>query len=771
MSSVSARWGATACSGFIPLILFSALLVASVAQAAARPIAHYDDLIDRAQQAYQTSQYAKSKGLLDKAYQQLAKEKSSVYPDVRLALADLYLSLGLKSQVIEILHSALSVKKKLVSGRSRALMHDRLGVVYHRSGDYRQAGNHLNAGLKLAKQSGDNEITAILLNDLGNLYTAYGEVSRAEKHFRKAHRTAHKTNKANLIIRSGINLARINIKRRQQGGLKSELDDALKLVNKLDNADPVKLDSMLNIGDLYRTAQVRFGLNATWRKQAYQIFNAARVIAGNQNNQRALSYALGYLGQLYEDENRLKEALHYTRKASFSAQEADAKESLYRWTWQSARLLRKRGEISKAIPAYRQAIQILAEIKHDMILGSPDTYRRRVAPIYIEYADLLLTQSNRKSEKTAQRYLKEVRDTLEQAKMAEMEDYFQSECLQQVAEKKQLDAMSQATAIFYPILLKDRTEVLVTLPKGMKRYKVKVGYKEMATQSIKLRKALESYDQGVTYKKTAQQLYQWLIGPVESDLRKQGVRTLVFVPDGPLRSIPMSALYDGRKFLVEKYAIATTPSLFLTDPKPIERDKVQILVGGLTESVQGFPALPNVGREIKKISQMYPAKVYLDKEFVLDNIESEMAEGSYAIVHVATHAQFDRDHEKSFLLAYDGKMTMDRIEQSIGVRKYTTEPLELLVMSACQTAAGDDKAALGLAGVAVKAGARSALATLWFISDEATAALIGEFYTQLKNKKLSKAQALRNAQLKLIKDSRYQHPSYWAPFLMIGNWL
>ena len=168
---------------------------------------------------------------------------------------------------------------------------------------------------------------------------------------------------------------------------------------------------------------------------------------------------------------------------------------------------------------------------------------------------------------------------------------------------------------------------------------------------------------------------------------------------------------------------------------------------------------------------MYPATVYQDEDFVLENIENEMAEGAYSIVHVATHAQFDRDHEKSFLLAYDDKMTMDQIEQSIGVRKYTTAPLEMLVMSACQTAAGDDKAALGLAGVAVKAGARSALATLWFISDEATAELISEFYTQLKNKQLSKAQALRNAQLSLINDTRFKHPSYWAPFLMIGNWL
>ena len=745
-------------------------IMLSVAQADQQAARYYEDALASAQQAYQTSQYAKARAVLNEAGLYLDNETEDQYTDVRLGFADLYLSLGLKLQAIKILQTALSGIEN-TSSVTAVLIHDRLGVAYKSAGDYRQASQHLKAGAEIANQLENDEISAIVLNDLGGLYIVYEELALAEKHFRNAYSAAQKTNKLNLIIRSGINLARVSIKRQHKKGLANLLDSILVQINKLPNTDSARLDSYLNIGDLYRSAQIRFALNERWRSQAYEIFNAAHALALKQNNQRGVSYALGYLGQLYEDENRIKEALQYTRKAGFSAQQADDKESLYRWTWQSARLLRKSGDIKKAISTYKQAIELLAEIKHDLVLASPDAYRRRVAPLYIEYADLLLAESDKSNHKQTQQYLREIRDTLEYAKVAEMADYFQSECLQQVAETKQLDVMSQGSAIIYPVLLKDRIEILVTLPDGMMRYKVNVGYKKLAQQVIALRKSLESYQKGVDYKKSAQQLYTWLIKPVEADLQKQGIKTLVFVPDGPLRSIPMSILFDGKKFLVEKYAIATTPSLFLTDPKPIERDKVQILIGGLTQSVQGFPALPNVDNEIKKINQMYPATVYKDEDFVLENIENEMAEGAYSIVHVATHAQFDRDHEKSFLLAYDDKMTMDQIEQSIGVRKYTTAPLEMLVMSACQTAAGDDKAALGLAGVAVKAGARSALATLWFISDEATAELISEFYTQLKNTKLSKAQALRNAQLSLIKGKRYQHPSYWAPFLMIGNWL
>ena len=114
---------------------------------------------------------------------------------------------------------------------------------------------------------------------------------------------------------------------------------------------------------------------------------------------------------------------------------------------------------------------------------------------------------------------------------------------------------------------------------------------------------------------------------------------------------------------------------------------------------------------------------------------------------------------------------MNRLAQTIGLRRFQEEPLELLVLSACQTAAGDDRAALGLAGIALKAGARSALATLWFINDEATSVLVSEFYRQLQDPSISKAKALQNAQLMLVRDKRYRHPSLWAPFLLIGNWL
>ena len=123
------------------------------------------------------------------------------------------------------------------------------------------------------------------------------------------------------------------------------------------------------------------------------------------------------------------------------------------------------------------------------------------------------------------------------------------------------------------------------------------------------------------------------------------------------------------------------------------------------------------------------------------------------------------------LLTYDDKLTMNKLESTIGLRRFQTEPIDLLVLSACQTAVGDDQAALGLAGVAIKAGARSALATLWYIDDNATSQLIADYYKQLTQEDQTKAKALQMAQVNMITQTTLTHPRFWAPFLMIGNWL
>ena len=251
-------------------------------------------------------------------------------------------------------------------------------------------------------------------------------------------------------------------------------------------------------------------------------------------------------------------------------------------------------------------------------------------------------------------------------------------------------------------------------------------------------------------------------------LDADGVDTVIVVPDGPLRTVPMAALHDGEGFLVERFAFVTTPAISLTSFAPkAETAPSSMLVGGLSDGVQGFSPLPGVALEVKLLAERFAPETYVNQEFLAGAMEDVFSAGSYEIAHFATHGSFSSDHRQSFILTYDETLSMQELEGLIGTQQ--GDSLELLVLSACQTAAGDDRAALGLAGVAVQAGARSAVASLWFISDAATAALVREFYGALLDDGADKAQALRAAQLHLLLDMPgFDHPSFWAPYLLIG---
>jgi CHAT domain-containing protein len=243
------------------------------------------------------------------------------------------------------------------------------------------------------------------------------------------------------------------------------------------------------------------------------------------------------------------------------------------------------------------------------------------------------------------------------------------------------------------------------------------------------------------------------------------------VPDGPFGTIPMAALHDGKQFLISRFATAITPGLSLSDPKPIDPESVKVLAFGLTQSVQGFPPLPFVSNELRVITDIYESNVLVDSQFTLPQVEDSMRNEDYSILHIASHGRFDSDVEESYLLAFDEQLPVEKLSDLIGLLKFREDPLALLTLSACDTAVGDERAALGLAGIAIKAGADSAVATLWHINDQATSMVVSEFYRQLKTSSISRAEALRLSQLKMLDHLWYQHPGYWSPFLLINNWL
>ncbi|MEL6930540.1 MAG: CHAT domain-containing protein, partial [Cyanobacteria bacterium J06600_6] len=334
-------------------------------------------------------------------------------------------------------------------------------------------------------------------------------------------------------------------------------------------------------------------------------------------------------------------------------------------------------------------------------------------------------------------------------------------------------------ALIYTIILPDRLEIIMansdrlTNHQIFHHYSQKIERSELEQTVRQLRLYLTEPDRSRDVKELAAQVHSWLIQPLMADLAVQQPKTLVFVLDGVLQSIPMSALYDGKQYLIEKYAIALTPGLRLLNPQP-ETPPLSFLVGGISRYLQvgdqSFSALKNVPDELESARQQkYP--LLLDQEFTPDNFLQQLNRTSASVVHLATHGQFRSNPEKTFLLMWQKLLTIKEFSDIIRNRvKAYRRPIKLLVLSACDTAAGDRRATLGLAGIAVRSGALSTLATLWQINDESTTELMKHFYQHWENH--SKAEALRLAQLEIYrqKDRDWQVPAFWSAYVIIGNW-
>ncbi|RUQ29218.1 MAG: CHAT domain-containing protein [Candidatus Competibacteraceae bacterium] len=692
--------------------------------------------------------------------------------DALLQRAEADQALGQYRNALAALRTAQSLAEPLADPARHATVLGELGETLWRTGATAEARHALERSVALARQANALPIAAAGLNHLGNLAADQGDAQSARVAWQESLSLARQVQDPALITAVLINQARLAAQERDSGTAETLLAEAARQTQTL----PASHDQayyLLAIGQLRRTLP---GASVSQQTQAWQHFTAAAAIARQLEDQRSLSYALGYQAQWQRDAGRSTEALALYRQAVFAAQQANAPELLYRWQWPIGRLLKAQGDHDGAILAYRQAVVNLQTIRQDF---APDRAKNHAASLqansgdaFTELADLLLQRAAGQAAPAARDAdLRAARDTMEALKTAEVRDYFRDDCITALQSRTvTLDRPPPHTAVLYPILLPNRLELLLSTPDNLEQITVRVDRNTFTSVVREFRRTLEKRTSR-EYLPPAQQLYGWLIRPLQTTLDAGRIETLVIVPDGPLRTIPLAALHDGQDFLIRRYAIATTPGLTLTDLRPIPRHQIQPLLAGLTQAVQGFPALDYVQEELAAIHTAYGGKVLENETFRLANLQQALKATPYSIVHIATHGQFVGDVRNTFLLTFDDKLTLDRLERLIAIGQYRDQPVELLTLSACQTAAGDDRAALGLAGVAVKAGARSVLATLWLVNDQASGLLATEFYQQLQRPDQSKVRALQQAQVRLLADRRYQHPGYWSPFLLIGNWL
>lgn len=770
--------------------------------------------------------------------------------------AQAYSDLGQQRRAISLLQSAIEIAVSNQDRLTEAAAQGALGNAHWALGEYEKALAAHQTSLKISRELNNSIYMATALNNLGNVYvsranrydyqaksanlegndkeaaqltqSANQDKAQAKKLFEQSVQTAQGVvvleevrgliNLNQLIVsrqssavrgdleQQTTNNERLTISNSDQNLIISNWNRVRELLSKAtDSRD--KAYALINLAE----QELKIGRlnqeNSNSQPSTFQAFNLqpstlleqALAIARKIGDSRAESFALGSLGQLQEALGEYSKAMELTRQAQFSAQQVNAPDSLYRWQWQVARILKSTGAKQQAIAAYEQAIATLQSIRGDLVAANKElqfNFREQVEPVYRELMALLLESSASASRVSSQSSvvsgnsqkqlttdkgqltngeaspIQKVVDTLELLKLAELQNFFGDECVQLARSQGEgvTGLKDFNTVVVYSVILNDQTQIILRSPNGsMTNYRVAMSKQELEKEIDQLRYFLESR-QTEEYLPQAQKIYNLLIRPMETDLAAAKPSTVLFINDGVLRKVPMAALNDGKEFLVQKYPIATTPSLTLTTRKFIDRSHLEALSVGLSVERSPFAPLVNVKAEVEAVNKILGGTELLDQAFTLPNLRAQLQKNSYPIVHIATHGKFGVDAESTFLVGYDQRITIEQLDNLLRSRR-GRQPVELLTLSACQTAAGDARSALGIAGVAVRAGVESAIATLWYINDQSTVPLIAEFYRQLRQPNLSKAEALRQAQLKMIADENYNHPAVWSPFILIGNWL
>ncbi|MBD1825110.1 CHAT domain-containing protein [Cyanobacteria bacterium FACHB-DQ100] len=378
------------------------------------------------------------------------------------------------------------------------------------------------------------------------------------------------------------------------------------------------------------------------------------------------------------------------------------------------------------------------------------------------------------------------------------EEYFQGKFTTQVLSAPQivesLEQINRRTgrksALLYAIPGANHLDLMLVTANGRLIHR-----RINAANRAALTKTIQAFRMGVVredsdpedYLQPGQQLYQWIVAPLEPQLRSQGINQLIFCLGAGLRSTPLAALHDGKQFLIEKYNLAIIPAFNLLDRQARTSTNTRILAMGAS-TFNNKPPLPGVPIELSAITQPpWEGTALLNQNFTLKNLRAVRERKSYSIVHLATHAEFaPGDVNQSYIQFWDQQLRLSQL-QDLGLRN---PPVQLLVLSACRTALGDSKAEMGFAGLAVQSGSKAAIASLWSVRDASTLLLMQEFYRQLKTAEV-KADALREAQIEMIRnsakirqrlrnqpsfsgivpsiDENFAHPHHWAAFTLIGN--
>ncbi|MEO1430783.1 MAG: CHAT domain-containing protein [Cyanobacteria bacterium J06633_8] len=707
-------------------------------------------------------------------------------------LASIYLELKDFPQAVKYYQQLLAVSKQNSNKVRELLALNQIGVIYHYLKDYSKALKYYHQALDVQIKNDYNYVELKIkkshaLFKIGEIYKAQGDNKRALIYYQQALNIHQKLNNyyQKLFIYQKTKF-RHPKQGRDEGFIFASIGDILKIQNQPKLAI-VFFKKSVQIFEEHRN------LNLKLLDDAKQAQDKDSFKKSEESHTKILAPIYRSLADLLIQQDRILEA----QQVLDLLKVRELKDYL--------RDVRGSGEELVILRPEKEILQKYNELQTSAIALGQELIKLRKIP----ESRRTRTQNQRIAElvKIQTEFNQQFNEFIESKQVVALLDQLNRKAYEMTVKLTDLDALRDDlkrldAVMLYPLILEDRLELILTTPDSPPlRRTVKVKSKELNHTIVEFRQALQNPTSDA--KAPAQKLYNWLIKPLENELKKSQAETIIYAPDGQLRYIPLAALHDGKQWLIEKYRVNNITAKSLTDftAKPQSQNKVlagAFVKGNYNIQVDGrnypFRGLTYAGKEVENLTKVLPKTTKLiDKEFSKDGTTVKMNE--YNIVHLATHAAFVTGNASlSFILFGDGK-----IANLKEIGNWTLNNVDLVVLSACETGIGgfgNGEEILGLGYQFQSRGARATIASLWQVSDGGTQVLMNAFYNALQGK-MTKAEALRQAQIALINDDytavggergiikvvsnnasnskqvsdKLKHPYYWAPFILIGNGL
>jgi len=669
------------------------------------------------------------------------------------------------SQLEDILAFKPSTNKVL------SLVYKRLGNAYSGIGEFDKAVSNYQNSLKQEKSlSTLNNLVKTLIEekDYNN------EIFKSAKQVNSSTRNINKFNiKEKENQHSTLNYARQAVLLSHEDANKFSLSAVIALLNWYD------LTQNLNFQQLQNGRSILKSLPAS-RNLGFTMLNWSIIDQDNQLSwlEEALkiaqekedAYLHGYvsleIASFYQKHKNLKLALEYAHKSQRNAQSEFAYDLLFRSQKLTGDIYQAFNDSQAAILAYKNAISSIETLNQDSLSINTEqriNFNSQIEPIYREALNLLLNSDNINKSK-----LIEAINISDKLRIAQLQNYFGDDCFEiQGNNTTNSGKIPDSTVLINSIILNNRVFFILQLPNGEIHYsQTKIDRDNIYSKADKWSKDLNNRTNW-NFSENSRFFYNLIIKPFESILLSQETSQIIFVHDGILRNLPMAALFDGEKYLAQKWASVSSLGLKFTPPIYPEEEnsnKLKVIAFGLENPTNGWTMLDNVPQEIKNILNILNGDAFLNTQFTFDNFKSKLRQEDYSILHLATHAYFGGAAETSFILAHDGQISALQLEDILTQSK---EIPTLLVLSACETATGNDSSLLGLAGIAARSGVKSTIGSLWEVDDQYQSKIIEDFYSYWQEPTYNKATALQKVQIEQIK--LLAHPQKWAVLNLIGN--